>query len=102
MGGLMRFIHLFLVGYFLLLVGAVMALWQAGVLGRISPLWIAIGVIISVGLGIMLAVSSGKPVVTRDEGTRRSPERAKAGMGYGSRLPAMRVSTAALLLAALV
>jgi len=62
----MRFIHLFLVGYFILLVGAVMALWQAGVLGRISPLWIAIGVIISVGLGIMLAVSSGKPVVTRD------------------------------------
>jgi len=62
----MRFIHLFLVGYFLLLVGAVMALWQAGILARISPLWIAIGVIISFGLGIMLAVSSGKPAVTRE------------------------------------
>ncbi len=62
----MRFIHLFLVGYFILLVGAVMALWQAGILARISPLWIAIGVIISVGLGIMLAVSSGKPAVTRE------------------------------------
>jgi hypothetical protein len=62
----MRFIHLFLVGYFILIVGAVMALWQAGILARISPLWIAIGVIISVGLGIMLAVSSGKPAVTRE------------------------------------
>jgi hypothetical protein len=62
----MRFIHLFLVGYFILVVGAVMALWQAGVLARVSGLWVAIGIIIAVGLGIMLAVSSAKPEITRE------------------------------------
>ena len=62
----MRFIHLFLIGYFVLVVGAVMALWQAGVLAHVSGMWVAIGAIIAVGLGIMLAVSSGKPTVTQE------------------------------------
>ncbi len=62
----MRFIHLYLIGYFVLVIGAVLALWQAGVLARISGVWIAIGMIIAVGLGIMLAVTSGKPTVSRD------------------------------------
>ena len=62
----MRFIHLFLIGYFVLVVGAVMALWQAGVLAHVSGMWVAIGAIIAVGLGIMLAVASGKPAVTRE------------------------------------
>jgi hypothetical protein len=57
----MRFIHLFLVGYFVLLIGVGLALWKAGVLARVSPVWIAIGVLIALGVGIMLAVSSGKP-----------------------------------------
>jgi len=61
----MRFIHLYLVGYFVLVVGAVLALWQSGVLARVSPIWIAIGLVIAIGLGIMLAVSSGKPEATR-------------------------------------
>jgi hypothetical protein len=43
-----------------------MALWQAGVLAHISGMWLAIGMIIAVGLGIMLAVSAGKPEITRD------------------------------------
>lgn len=61
----MRFIHLYLIGYFVLVVGAVLALWQAGVLARVGTLWIAIGLIIALGLGIMLAVSSsGKPTIT--------------------------------------
>jgi hypothetical protein len=47
-------------------VGAGLALWQAGVLARVSAIWIAIGLIIAVGLGIMLAVSAGKPTVTHD------------------------------------
>ena len=42
----MRFIHLYLVGYFVLVVGAVLALWQAGVLARISGVWITIGLIV--------------------------------------------------------
>lgn len=60
----MRFIHLYLVGYFILVIGAVLALWQAGVLSRIGAGWIALGLIIAIGLGIMLAVTSVKPTVT--------------------------------------
>jgi hypothetical protein len=60
-----RFIHLYLAGYFVLVIGAVLALWQAGVLGQIGGIWIAIGLLIAVGLGIMLAVTSGKPTITR-------------------------------------
>jgi hypothetical protein len=56
-----RFIHLYLIGYFLLLVGAGLALWQAGVLARVSGIWLAIAAFIVVGLGIILAVSSGRP-----------------------------------------
>jgi len=62
----MRFIHLFLVGYFVLVLGAVLALWKAGVLAHVSGTWVAIGTIIAVGLGIMLAVTSGKPMITRE------------------------------------
>lgn len=62
----MRFINLYLIGYFVLLVGAVLALYQAGVLTRLSGVWVAIGLLIAVGLGIMLAVSSGKPTITQD------------------------------------
>jgi hypothetical protein len=62
----MRFIHLFLVGYFVLVAGAMMALWKAGILNHVSGSWVAIAIIIAVGLGIMLAVSSGKPEITRE------------------------------------
>ena len=62
----MRFIHLYLVGYFVLVVGAVLALWQAGVFARVSAIWISIGTLIVFGLGIMLAVTAGKPTVTRE------------------------------------
>ena len=62
----MRFIHLFLIGYFILIVGVALGLWQTGLLGRIAPIWIGIGAIIAVGLGIMLSVSSGKPTVTKE------------------------------------
>jgi hypothetical protein len=62
----MRFIHLYLIGYFVLVVGAVLALWQSGVLARVSGIWLAIGAIVALGLGIMLAVSAGKPTVTRE------------------------------------
>ena len=57
----MKFIQLFLVGYFILIIGVGLALWQTGVLKNMSPIWIAIGVILALGLGIMMAVSSGKP-----------------------------------------
>jgi hypothetical protein len=60
----MKFINIYLIGYFVLVVGAVLALWQAGVLARISATWVVIGLIIAVGLGIMLSVSAGKPDIT--------------------------------------
>ena len=62
----MKFINLFLIGYFVLVLGAVLALWQAGVLAHVSGMWVAIGTIIAVGIGIMLAVSSGKPEITKE------------------------------------
>ena len=62
----MRFIHLYLIGYFVLVIGAVLALWHAGALAHVGAAWIGIGIIIALGLGIMLAVSSGKPTVTRE------------------------------------
>ena len=62
----MRFVNIYLIGYFLLVIGAVMALWYGGVLRQISPMWILIGLVISVGLGVMLAVSAGKPEITRE------------------------------------
>jgi hypothetical protein len=62
----MKFISLFLVGYFVLIVGLALALWQSGVLNRISPIWIAIGVIVAAGAGIMMSVSSGKPAITKE------------------------------------
>lgn len=63
----MKFMRLYLIGYFILLVGAVLALWQSGMLGQIPPIWLGIGLIIAVGLGIVLAVSSTTPVVTSRE-----------------------------------
>jgi hypothetical protein len=60
----MKFMRLYLIGYFVLLAGAVLALWQAGILRQISVAWLLIGLVIAVGLGIVLAVSSTTPVVT--------------------------------------
>ena len=62
----MRFINMYLVGYFILLIGAVAALWYGGVLRQVSPVWVVIGLVIAVGLGVMLSVSGGKPEITRE------------------------------------
>lgn len=62
----MRYISLFLVGYFVLVAGVGLALWQTGVLSHISPVWIGIGALLAIGIGIMGSVASGKPDVTRE------------------------------------
>jgi hypothetical protein len=62
----MRFIHLFLFGYVVLILGIGLALWQTGVLGRVAPIWIGIGALIAIGLGIMMSVSSGRPTVSEE------------------------------------
>ena len=57
----MKWSGLYLVGYGVLLIGALLALWKTGVLASIGPAWTAIGVVIAIGLGIMMSVaSSGK------------------------------------------
>ena len=60
----MKYLKLYLVGYFVLLIGAGLALWQAGVLDDIPGIWLAIGAIVAVGFGIMLAVASTPRVTT--------------------------------------
>jgi hypothetical protein len=60
----MRFLKIYLIGYFVLLLGAGLALWQSGIMRQIPGVWLAIGLIIAIGLGIMLAVASGRPAVT--------------------------------------
>jgi len=63
----MKFIHLFLIGYFVLILGVGLALWQLGLLSHVAPIWIAIGLIVAVGVGIMASVSSGKPAIETDQ-----------------------------------
>jgi drug/metabolite transporter (DMT)-like permease len=60
----MRFLKIYLIGYFILVFGAGLALWQSGILRQIPGVWLGIGAIIAIGLGIMLAVASGRPAVT--------------------------------------
>jgi hypothetical protein len=62
----MRFVNLYLIGYFIVLIGAVAALWYGGVLRQLSPVWVLIGLVIAVGLGVMLSISAGKPEITRE------------------------------------
>ena len=67
----MKFMKLYLVGYFILILGAGLALWQAGVLKNIPGMWLGIAAIVAVGFGIMLAVSSSPRSVTTT--TRETP-----------------------------
>ena len=63
----MRFIYVYLIGYFVLLLGAGLALWQAGAFARISAIWLLISAVIVVGLGILLAVTSVRPATVNRE-----------------------------------
>ena len=60
----MKFINMYLVGYVVLILGLTLGLWQMGILQALAPIWIAIGLIVAIGLGIMLSVSAGKPPAT--------------------------------------
>jgi hypothetical protein len=62
----MRYVHLYLIGYAILVIGALAALWYGGALRHIPAMWVVIGVVIAIGLGIMLAISAGKPDITRE------------------------------------
>ena len=54
----MKWTSTFFVGYIILIGGVLAALWKLGVLEVIGTTWTLIGVVIAIGIGIMLAVSS--------------------------------------------
>lgn len=62
----MRALHLYLIGYFALVIGAGLALWQAGVVARVSGEWLALAALVAVGLGVLLFLTATRPTVTRD------------------------------------
>jgi hypothetical protein len=54
----MKWTGLYLLGYFVLLGGILLALWKFGVLASIGTTWIMIGLVIAIGIGIMVAVTN--------------------------------------------
>jgi len=54
----MKWTGFYLIGYVVLISGLLAALWKMGVLASIGAAWSVIGVVIAIGIGIMLAVSS--------------------------------------------
>ena len=59
----MTLIRIYLAGYVALVLGAVLALWQSGILARLSPVWVAVGLLFALGFGVLLAVTSSRPAV---------------------------------------
>ncbi len=57
---------MYLIGYVVLVIGVMLALWRAGMLQRLGAAWVLIGLVVAIGLGIMLAVGSGKPTITQE------------------------------------
>ena len=55
----MKWTGLYLLGYVLLIAGALLALWKTGVLASIGPFWVGVGLLVAFGLGIMISVASG-------------------------------------------
>jgi hypothetical protein len=53
----MKWMQMYLVGYFIVLGGLVAALWKLGVIERVGPAWTVIGVVIAIGIGFIVAVS---------------------------------------------
>jgi ABC-type multidrug transport system permease subunit len=57
----MKWAGMYLLGYIILILGVLAALWKLGVLASIGTVWTLIAVVILIGFGIMIAVSnSGK------------------------------------------
>lgn len=63
----MRLLHLYLLVYFALVIGAGLALWQAGVVSRVRPEWLVLLGGVAVGLGVLLAVTAtARPTIPHD------------------------------------
>jgi hypothetical protein len=57
----MKFVNLYLVGYVILVIAAAIGMAKAGIWQHMSPIWIVVSVLAAIGVGIMMAVGSGKP-----------------------------------------
>lgn len=54
----MKWMGIYLLGYVILVAGVIAALWKAGILDNIGTTWTIIGLVIAIGIGIMIAVTS--------------------------------------------
>jgi hypothetical protein len=54
----MKWTGMYLLGYVVLIIGILAALWKLKVLASIGPVWAVIGVVILIGIGIMVSVSN--------------------------------------------
>ena len=54
----MKWAGMYFVGFLLLIVGVLAALWKTGVLERIGTVWTLIGLVSLVGIGVMFAVAN--------------------------------------------
>jgi hypothetical protein len=54
----MKWVNIYLIGYFIFLAGVTLALWKAGIIASIGTTWTLIGLIIAIGIGIMVSVAN--------------------------------------------
>jgi hypothetical protein len=54
----MKWTGMYLLGYVVFLAGLLAALWKLEVLASVGATWTLIGVVIAIGIGIMISVSS--------------------------------------------
>lgn len=54
----MKWTGMYFLGYVVLLLGILGALWKSGVLASIGTAWTLIGVVIAIGIGVMVAVTN--------------------------------------------
>jgi hypothetical protein len=59
----MRWTGVVLLGLVMLVGGVLLGLWKLGVLARVDPVWIVVGVLVTVGLGIVGTVSRRPPTI---------------------------------------
>lgn len=65
----MKWMGIYLLGYVIFVAGVIAALWKAGILEKLGTTWTLIGLLIAVGIGIMIAVTSSgeKKIVEVEE-----------------------------------
>jgi hypothetical protein len=58
----MRPLHLYLALYFAIVLGALLTLWEAGILGRMPVVWTVLAAAAALGLGLLVLLTSPPPV----------------------------------------